>query len=259
MTARPHVPSAPGPDRVVLASPPWLAGDTTFAVDDATHTAGWACGADTAGNTHWRSPDRRAWLGYVPEPPPPPAHGHPLAPDDWSYGRDEARGVWSVRAFVHGHEVWSGWFNDGCVARSGEHVPQEMVAAVVEALAVPGGTEPDRLADPGDPEPVWQALRESGWNVRHFDDDSREALARDGTATLEHDVWDAEWRLHTRRTRRAGPLLWRAVFTAATPASVIAALVRVVTAPGLPRCTGDVPAWATTHPYTPAPASIQGP
>lgn len=257
MTTRPHAPLPTGPDRIVLACPPWLAGDAAFAVDEAAHTAGWRSGMDDAGNAHWRSPDGRVWLGYIPEPPP--ADSHPLAPVDWPDDPAEPRGIWTVRAWVRGHEVWSGWFNDGCELLSGRHVPQEIVAAVVEALAAPDGTEPDRLADPGDPEPLWQLLRESGWNVEHFDDDSRTARSPDRTAILEHDVWDAEWRLRTRRSRSVRHVLWKARFTAATPAPVITAVMRVMTAPGLPRCTGDVPCWATTRPEHATPAMNRAP
>ncbi|MDI2130590.1 DUF317 domain-containing protein [Yinghuangia seranimata] len=251
MTARQHVPSRTGPRRVVLACPPWLAGDAAFAVDAAARAAGWPCTHDDAGNTRWRSPDGRARLGYVPEPPRGDPYRRPAAQEGTA---DHVRGIWTVRARLHEAAAWSGWFNDGCLVPSGEHVPQEMVAAVLESLAVPGRTEPDALADPGNPETVWQLLREAAWHIDHFYDDTRVARSPDATAALECDTPEAGWRLRVRRAPTAGRVLWKARFTPSTPAFVIAAVMRAMTAPGLPRCIGDLPAWASVRPYIAAPA-----
>ncbi|MFI1584757.1 hypothetical protein [Embleya sp. NPDC020630] len=239
----------------VTVTPAWLAGDdTNDAVFKAARAAGWPTAIDDMGNGHARSTSGRVYLGFLPEELPEELH--PFTPLDLDGAGHEIRGIWTIDGRPYGDLAWTMSFNDARGIVSGVHVPQEIVAAAVTELAAPGHQEPDWLADPGDPDTVWAITRAAGWTLDHHDDDSITARAPDRSAALDHQpAYSADeyavrdtgggWVLRAWQWSLSDhPELWEAEFSPRTPAGVIAAVMRVMTGPGLPRHPEDVPAHA---------------
>ncbi|MFF7250511.1 DUF317 domain-containing protein [Embleya sp. NPDC008237] len=216
--------------------------------------AGWHWAQDTHGNIHVRSTTGRVWVGYLPQALP--TVPHPNAPTDLdAFGVHPIRGIWMIDGYPYGDRAWSIWFNDTEHFRRGDHVPPELVAAAVSELAAPGHEEPDWLADPGNPDAVWAIARAADWTLHHADNDDTTAQAPDRTAQLYHFPGDVEvpdnrstWLLRAGHLPYPGhPGLWEAGFSAAAPAAVIAAVMRVLTCPGV-----------RSHPEGPRPTPEQG-
>ena len=226
-------------------SPRYLAGtlygDAAPALEPL-EVAGWPHLTDEEHTTRYFAPDGRRCVTFHPE------QQEIVAPGLYSLWH-----VWA-RPCVHAPLAWAAQFTSD--------TPTEIIAAFTTALATDPPdhepTTPRYLAAPADPGLALEPLIAAGWQKSHCLS-QRIVTAPDGQAAAHYrpgrTISDAKreldcgaaWLIWAQADNDV-QMMWRALFTHATPTHLVAAFLTALADPtGLPRDLGTIPARLRAH------------